>query len=89
MAENEPLPNQEPEPEFVTHLRAAGRAKVNQWKSLIPDAFWEYRREARREFLLAVKTAVDAAITALEENKPPAPPPPKRRGPRKARVEIE
>jgi hypothetical protein len=81
--------------EFVKHFKAAGRAKAAQWKSLIPDDFWEYRCEARREFLLAVRSAVDAAIRELEAidakaAKDAKPKPPRSRpAPRKARVEVE
>ncbi len=80
------------ESEFMKHLRAAGRAKAAQWKSLIPDEFWQYRREARREFLLALRTAVDSAIRELEamdardtQSKPPKPRP----SARKTKVEVE
>jgi hypothetical protein len=87
--------SQSEESEFMKHFKAAGRAKVAQWKSLIPDEFWEYRREARREFLLALRSAVDAAIRELEAvdgkaAKDAKPKPPRSRpAPRKARVEVE
>lgn len=83
------------ESEFVKHFKASGRAKAAQWKSLIPDEFWEYRREARREFLLGVRSAVDAAIRELEAIDAKAAkeakrkPPKSRPAPRKARVEVE
>ena len=75
------------EPEFVQHSRAAGKAFVAQWKSLIPEEFWEHRRAARREGLLALRSLVDAAIERLE--KPEDNPPKRRRSSRKVKVEVE
>lgn len=54
--------------EFEQHVRAAGEAARKQWRSLIPGDFWRYRRQARREFLLAVRTAVDGAIDRMESS---------------------
>jgi hypothetical protein len=53
-------------PEFVEHVKAAGRATTKQWKSLIPEDFWVHGREARRETLLAVRSLIDGAIERLE-----------------------
>ncbi|HEC23556.1 MAG TPA: hypothetical protein ENI95_11650 [Chloroflexi bacterium] len=79
--------NVQPEPsEFVEHMRAAGKSVVNQWKSLIPREFWQYGREARREFLLAMRSLVDSAIERLEtEEERPA----RKRSTRKAKIEVE
>jgi hypothetical protein len=53
--------------EFSRHMKAAGAAAARQWGSLIPREFWQYRREARREFLLAMRSVVDGAIEHLEK----------------------
>ena len=74
--------------EFVEHTRAAARAALRQWKSLLPDDFWRYGREARRESVLALRSAVNSLIDRLD----PAPEdaaPPKPRASRKAKVEVE
>ena len=36
-------------------------------KGILPHEFWEHHRAAHREMLLAMRSLVDAAITALEE----------------------
>lgn len=36
-------------------------------RSLLPEEFWEHRRAARREFLLAARSLIDVAIERLEE----------------------
>lgn len=36
-------------------------------KGVLPDEFWEHRRMAHRETLLAIRSLLDAAIDALEE----------------------
>ena len=77
---------QKERPEFIEHLRAARRATMRQWGSLIPKEFWEHGREARREFLLALRAAVDSAIERLEEADEEAPQP---RARRKTKVEFE
>jgi hypothetical protein len=73
--------------EFGKHMRSAMRSVRKQWGSLIPDEFWQHRREARREMLLAMRSIVDAAINRLEpeEEKPAAKPGTRR----KTKVEVE
>jgi hypothetical protein len=56
--------------EFGTHLRSAGKHVVKQWASLIPREFWTHGREAQREFLLAMRAAVDGAIERIEKDAP-------------------
>ncbi len=70
--------------EFVEHVKAAGRSIRKQWGSLIPEEFWQHRREARRHMLLAIRSLVDGAIECLEDKPDPKPKPR-----RKARVEVE
>jgi hypothetical protein len=72
--------------EFSQHAKAARSAAVKQWKSLIPGEFWEYGREARRETLLAVRSAIDSAIDRLEAAEEASP---KRATRRKTKVEVE
>jgi hypothetical protein len=81
---NEEKTRHEPS-EFVEHLRAAGKAAGNQWKSLIPDSFWEHGRTARRETLLALRSLVDAAIERLEDKGET----PRTSSRRKVKVEVE
>jgi hypothetical protein len=85
MAESEKTKREESS-EFVQHVRAAGKALLRQWKSLIPGDFWTYGREARRETLLAMRSAVDTMIDRLESEEDEAPKP---RPARKAKVEVE
>jgi hypothetical protein len=73
--------------EFAEHAKAAGKAALRQWKSLLPDDFWHYRREARRETVLALRSAVNTIIDRLEPT--PTEAPPKPRSTRKAKVEVE
>lgn len=73
--------------EAAQHAKAAARAFVLTWKSLLPDKFWDYSAEFGRESALALQTAVEAAIERLERNEGNEPPP--ARPTRKARVEVE
>jgi hypothetical protein len=75
--------------EFGKHLKGAGRAAVNQWKSLFPPEFWEHGRVARRETLLAMRSLVDVAIQRLEEKGSSPSVSSKPTPPRKAKVEVE
>lgn len=74
------------EPEFFQHAKAAGRAAVDQWRSLIPKEFWEHGRTARREALLAARSLVDAAIERLEETEGNNP---RRGGSTRQKVKVE
>lgn len=53
--------------EFHLHLRSAGKHVLKQWASLVPREFWTHGREARRQILLAMRTAVDGAIECIEK----------------------
>ncbi len=86
MAENEKTRREEEPSEFIQHLRAARKAFFRQWKSLIPEDFWKYGREARRETLLALRGAVDSMIDRLEAAEDDTS---KARPARKAEVEVE
>ncbi len=52
-------------------MRAAHREARAAWAKVIPPAFWQHRRAARREMLLALRTVVDAALERLEPDEPP------------------
>jgi hypothetical protein len=70
--------------EFHGHARAAREAWLGSWRSLIPDTFWEQRRTARREMLLAVRSLIDGALERLEEK-----PAPKRKTTSRRKVKVE
>lgn len=40
-------------------------------QSLLPAEFWEHRRAARREMLLAARSLLDAAIERIEQQDAP------------------
>ncbi len=65
MAEQEKVKSESSE--FVGHMKEAGKATVDQWKSLIPPDFWNHGKAARREVLLAMRSLVDVAIDRLED----------------------
>jgi hypothetical protein len=76
--------------EFKVHIKAASKSVAKQWGSLIPKEFWQYGREARREFLLAFRAVVDSAIARLEgDAEKPAASAPNPRTRRKTKVEVE
>ncbi|GAB4468768.1 MAG: hypothetical protein Kow00124_03290 [Anaerolineae bacterium] len=75
--------------EFTAHVKAACKAFANQWRSLIPQEFWSYRREAKRELLLAMRAVVDGAIERLDPQGETPPSKPRSRGSRKVKVEVE
>ena len=71
--------------EFAEHAKAAGKAALRQWKSLLPDDFWNYGREARRETVLALRSAVNTIIDRLEPAPSEARQNPAPRGKRKSK----
>jgi hypothetical protein len=48
------------------HLRAARREMRASFQALMPPAFVEHRRTARREFLLAARSIIDHALDRME-----------------------
>lgn len=72
--------------EFVEHMKSARRAACKQWASLVPVGFREHGREARREFLLAMRSLVEGAIDRLEIDETDAPAP---KAAKKVKVEVE
>jgi hypothetical protein len=49
------------------HMKAARAAMRKSYESLLPPGFLESRRKARKEFLLAMRSIMDAAIERVEE----------------------
>jgi len=49
------------------HMRAAHRAWHESMKMLLPEGFHEQRKTARKEFLLGLRTMIDAAIERMEK----------------------
>jgi len=76
--------------EFTTHVRRAGKSVIMQWSSLIPKEFWTYGRDATRELLLAMRSAVDGAIEVIDPREAaPKPAPPKSKPRSKKKIDIE
>ena len=50
----------------VCHLCEAAHELKDGLKRRVPEAFWEHRRAARRESLLALRSLLDAALAATE-----------------------
>jgi hypothetical protein len=53
--------------EVREHMKAARQAMHQSFESLMPTGYLEKRRAARKEFLLAMRSMVDAAIARLEK----------------------
>jgi hypothetical protein len=49
------------------HMRAARKAMHATMKAWLPEGFIEQRQAARKEFLLAMRSLVDAAIEHVDE----------------------
>ena len=69
---------------FWHHARAAGRAYIRAWRSLLPEAFWEHRREAHAELRQAVQVLIDTALVRMVGETPPP-----KRGRRRGRIDLE
>ena len=71
-----------------THFRASWEARRQQAKYILPKEFWEYGREAHREFILGLKALLDATADRLDVDGGP-PSKPKTTGRRKTKVDID
>ncbi len=49
------------------HMKAAREAMHKSVEDLLPEGFMENRRKARKEFLLGLRSLVDAAIAHIEK----------------------
>jgi len=58
------------------HARAARKEMAQAIEGLFPPRFVEHRRAARREWLLAMRSMVNAAIDRLDRMEGTQPPPP-------------
>ena len=48
------------------HIKVARENMHKSFEALLPPGYLEHRRAARKEFLLAMRSLVDAAIERLE-----------------------
>ena len=74
---------------FTSHIKAAGVASIKQWRSLLPDKFWMYGKEAGYQTLLAVRSLIEDAAEKIDvdgENTSDSPPPKRKT---KKKVEVE
>ena len=53
--------------EARTHFHAAREEMRKSMELLLPEGFFEHRRGARREMLLAWRSMLDAAIQRMDE----------------------
>lgn len=49
------------------HMRAAHKSFQKSMEDWLPDGFFENRREARKEFLLGMRSMIDYAIEKAEK----------------------
>jgi len=49
------------------HMKAARAAMRESYESMLPPGFLESRRKARKEFLLAMRSMLDAAIERVDK----------------------
>ncbi len=51
------------------HLKTAREEMRKSYEALFPPGFIEHRRTARKEFLLAARSLIDAALKRMDEKK--------------------
>ena len=49
------------------HMRAAHRAWHESVRMMMPEGFYEQRKTARKEFLMGIRSMVDAALERMEQ----------------------
>ena len=49
------------------HMKAAREEMRKSYESLFPPGFIDHRRAARKEFLLAARSLIDAALKRMDE----------------------
>jgi hypothetical protein len=49
------------------HARAAREEMRESLRAFLPPGFWEHRRKARKEMLLAWRSMIDAALERMDE----------------------
>lgn len=60
-------PTKEELREFREHMCAAFQAWREGWKTVLPEGFWEKKREGQKEALLALRSLLDVALNRLEK----------------------
>jgi hypothetical protein len=50
------------------HMKAAREQMHKSYEKILPEGFIEHRRAARHEFLLAMRSMLDAAIERVEKH---------------------
>jgi hypothetical protein len=53
--------------EVREHARTAQEEWRESIKAFLPPGFWEHRRKARKEMLLAWRSMIDAALERMEK----------------------
>ena len=53
--------------EVRQHARAAREEMRESMKAFWPPAFWEHRKKARKEMLLAWRSMIDAALERMDK----------------------
>ncbi len=49
------------------HMKAAREEMRESMKAFLPPEFFEHRRKARKEMLLAFRSAIDSALKRIDE----------------------
>lgn len=50
------------------HMKTAREQMFKGYEKMLPEGFLEHRRAARREWLLAMRSMLDAAIERIEKH---------------------
>lgn len=66
-AEKAEAKEQKSRPETPKSVQEAWRDFKSSLCAFLPEEFWEHRRAARREMLLAMRSLIDAAIERVEQ----------------------
>jgi hypothetical protein len=54
--------------EAIEHMKAARAEMRKSLEAIFPPGFMEHRREARKEFLKAARSMIDATLERMEES---------------------
>jgi hypothetical protein len=65
--QSEPRPRPRMPEEVRRHLHQAREEARAGWQAIVPPEFWQHRRAARREALLAARSLIDHVLKRLEE----------------------
>ena len=53
--------------EAIEHMKAAREEMRKSLEAIFPPGFMEHRREARKEFLKAARSMIDATLERIDE----------------------